>query len=179
MEEVYQFERKILSAFNGRFCTYANANRFPLPCEVFIALSVNLDPGSLELIFEEVGSMGWDKESLFIKAGERIKLGKLGTKHFMLPDLAGREVFIYDFWIDSEKMELTLLGSWSPIVKDCYTDNYSLMISLCRYPDGDKSAALRIGTILCNESEESIMLPLFREIIYWSFFQVNPNLNET
>ena len=177
MEEVDQFERKILSAFNGRFCTYAN--RFPLPCEVFIALSVNLDPGSLELIFEEVGEQfRWDKESLFIKAGARERI-KLGTKHFLLPDLAGREVFIHDFWIDSEKMELTLLGSWSPIVKDCDSYNYSLMISLCRYPDGDKSAALRIGNILCNESEESIMLPLFRERIYWSFFQVNPNLNET
>ena len=115
IEEVDQFESKILSAFNGRFFTNTDLNT--------VILSVNLDHGSLELNFEkcELDPWKWEKESLLIKAGEKNKLGKLGTKQFMLP---GREVYIYDFRIDLDKLELNLLGSCFSFVNDC--DNHPL-----------------------------------------------------
>ena len=95
-----------------------------------------------------------------IKAGEKNKLGKLGTKQFMLP---GREVYIHDFRIDLDKLELNLLGSCSSIVKDC--DNHPMKINLCPYPDDDHSASLRIKTLLYNESEEDLY-PLFWKRIF-------------
>merc|ERR1711862_184329 len=134
------FERKILSFFNGKFWTYTN----------YLSVNLNPDQGSLELIFEhQLSVCKWEKESLLIKAGEKNKLGKLSTKQFMLP---GREVYIYDFRIDLEKLELNLLGSCSSIVKDC--DIHPMKINLCPYPDDDDSASLRIETMLYHKSKE-------------------------
>ena len=153
IEEVDKFERKILSAFNGRFYT----NRRQLTTG--IVLTVHLDYGSLELTFEKVKgkrrrSRLWEwKESLLIKAGEKNKVGKLGTKQFMLP--GGKEVFMYDFRIDIEKMEINLLGSCSSI---------PLKINLCFNPDDDESASLRIETMLYSESEEGLHTLLRKKI---------------
>ena len=152
IEEVDKFERKILSAFNGRFYT----NRRQLTTG--IVLTVHLDYGSLELTFEKVKgerrrSREWKKESLLIKAGEKNKVGKLGTKQFMLP--GGKEVFMYDFRIDIEKMEINLLGSCSSI---------PLKINLCFDPDDDESASLRIETMLYSESEEGLHTLLRKKI---------------
>ena len=152
IEEVDKFERKILSAFNGRFYT----NRRQLTTG--IVLTVHLDYGSLELTFENVmgklsRSREWKKESLLIKAGEKNKVGKLGTKQFMLP--GGKEVFMYDFRIDIEKMEINLLGSCSSI---------PLKINLCFDPDDDESASLRIETMLYSKSEEGLHLLLWKRI---------------
>ena len=113
-----------------------------------------------------------------IKAGRKNKLGKLGTELFRLPE---REVHIYDFRIDLDKLELNLLGTGSSIVKDC--DNHPLKINLCWYPDGDESASLRIDTMLFSESEGDLY-PLFYKRV-WTFksvshtFLMNQALNQT
>ena len=151
IEEVDKFERKILSAFNGRFYT----NRRQLTTG--IVLTVHLDCGSLELTFGKVKGerrlWEWKKESLLIKAGEKNKVGKLGTKQFMLP--GGKEVFMYDFRIDIEKMEINLLGSCSSI---------PLKINLCFDPDDDESASLRIETMLYSEREKGLHHVLVKRI---------------
>ena len=179
IEEVDQFERKILSFFTGKFCTYTN--RMQYEGNVF-SVKLDQDHGGLEFIFEkddlEDDHLEWIKEAHLIMAGRKNKLGKLGTNQFMLP---GREVFIYDFRIDLEKKEINLLGSCSSIVKDC--DNHPLKINLCWYPDDDESASLRIETMLYSESDEGLY-PLFWKRIF-SFrsvsqtLEVNQTLNQS
>ena len=177
IEEVDQFERKILSFFNGKFCTYTN--RMPYEGNIF-SVKLDQDHGGLEFIFEkddledDLDRWEWKMEAHLIKAGRRNKLGKLGTNQFMLP---GREVFIYDFRIDLEKKEINLLGSCSSIVKDCY--NHPLKINLCWYPDDDESASLRIETMLYSESEQGLYPLFWKRIFTFSSVSQTLEVNQT
>merc|ERR1719222_975443 len=95
--------------------------------------------------------------------------------------LPGREVLIYDFRIDLEKMELILLGSCSSIVTDC--DNHPLKINLCFYPDDDESASLKIETMLMSESQEGLYPLLWKRIFTFrsvsETLAVNQALNQS
>ena len=110
------------------------------------------DQGRLELTFEEVEysqEEGWDVESLLVKSGVKKQIGNLGSKQFMLP---GREVFIFYFRLDFANMVLSLYGSCSSI----FNDSHPWKINLCLFPNDEKSASLRIETMLYSERERGV-----------------------
>ena len=106
-EEVEQFERRIMSAFTGKFFTYERCG--PRNGSVEVGLSVVWNRGRLEFAFiAPEFAMSSNEELLQIKAGEKNKVGKVGSKLFLLP---GKELTIFDYKIELKRKKLSLLGS--------------------------------------------------------------------
>ena len=106
-EEVEKFERSIMSAFTGKFYTYKRWG--PRNGLVEVGLSVAWNRGRLEFAFiAPEFAMSSNEELLQIKAGEEIKVGKVGSKLFLLP---GKELTIFDYKIELKRKELSLQGS--------------------------------------------------------------------
>ena len=121
-EEVENLERKIMSAFTGKFYTYQkypNPRLYPLiptPGSVEFGLSIVWNRGKLEFGFIDTEfSLSSQEELLQITAGEQNKVGKVGSKLFLLP---GRELTISDYRIDLRRKKLILLGSCLSIFEE-------------------------------------------------------------
>ena len=116
-EEVENLERSIMSVFTGKFFTYDHSRTPDSPWDtVELGISVVWNRGKLELVFINTElSLSSKEESLQIKAGKENKVGEVGSSQFMLP---GREVTIFDYMIDLERKQLSLIGSCASIFDD-------------------------------------------------------------
>ena len=121
-----------MSAFTGKFYTYKDDDDpnqpsfFPLlpPAtmvwwdtgSVEFGLSVVWNRGKLEFGFIDTEhSLSSQEEFLQITAGDENKVGKVGSKLFLLP---GKELTIFDYKIELERQKLILLGSCRSIFED-------------------------------------------------------------
>ena len=91
-------------------CLHLRQNSTPTKNgSVEVGLSVVWDRGRSEFAFVDPEFALSSKEELLqIKAGEENKVGKVGSKLFLLPD---RELTIFDYRIELERKKLILLGS--------------------------------------------------------------------
>ena len=121
-EEVENLERKIMSAFTGKFYTYQkypNPRLYPViptPGSVEFGFSIVWNRGKLEFGFIDTEFSLSSQEELFqITAGVENNVGKVGSKILMLP---GREPKIFDYRIELERKKLILLGSCLSIFEE-------------------------------------------------------------
>ena len=130
--ELQHFEKCIMSAFTGKFYTYKRQKTYNyyIRDSLAVSLSVVWNRGKLELVFinTEFSLSSKEEESLQIKAGDENKVGEVGSSQFMLP---GREVTIFDYMIDLERKQLSLIGSCTSIFDDLVLP---LKIVLSFYP---------------------------------------------
>ena len=116
-DEVDQYERKIISAFSGKFC---GPHQHNFPSEMKIkecSLALSWNHGKLKFAFEtnESSQGEREEENLIIKSGVNTNLGNLVKDQFML---SGRDVSIHDFRIDVTRELLSLHGSCTSIIND-------------------------------------------------------------